>query len=298
MKVVEEAVDVVDENIASQYDESAEDQEDLEYEEGEEDQDLDEDEESDEDSDEDGDESELVEVEYNGQKYSVPTELKETLERHAELESEKVQIAQKRQEFETQYQRSLEGIEAQKQNIQHYAQLANLNQQVVEFETVDWHQFAKDDPGASQQAWIAYQALKDQRQQLAGHIVQTEQKLNHQQETEMASVIEKGRKVLQEKIPGWGQPKLDTLAKFGNSDYGFEQNEIQQIVDPRVMQVLHDAYLYRESLKKATKSVDKVTPKPAMKVKGKSKTSVNMDKLSTEDWLKERNRQIAAKNRR
>jgi hypothetical protein len=86
---------------------------------------------------------------------------------------------------------------------------------------------------------------------------------------------EQGVKDLQNSIKGWGEERAREIRNFGMESYGFLETELSSIIDPRMVKVLHDAYLYRKG---ASVSNKKVIGKPQI---GKPKAQVSQAKETT-----------------
>lgn len=232
---------------------------------------------------------EFAEIEYEGEKYNVPPELKDAFLRNSDYTKKTQEVAEQRRAVESQVQQFQEAYQAQQQNLQGHAQLAAINAQLEQFNGVDWAAFSENDPGSAQQAFFQYQQLKDASQNLSHSIEQQQAQALHQQRELHARHLEQGKAELARDIPGWSSELAKSITDHGKN-YGFSESELSSIVDPRMVKVLHEAYLYRQSKKEATESP---APKPVSKVKGRSKVKVDPDKMSMDEWMKWRNKQIA-----
>ena len=105
--------------------------------------------------------------------------------------------------------------------------------------------------------------------------------------------------ILDDTIGGekWDADKAAKLVDFGSKSYGFTPADFNSIDDPRVVQVLHDAFMYREQQQKP-KAAPKPVPevKPAAKVGGGKPVLKSLDdRMSAADWVKARNAQLSRK---
>ena len=110
---------------------------------------------------------------------------------------------------------------------------------------------------------------------------------------EIARRIEQGREVLAKEIPGWSPETAKSIAEYGISTFGFSTDEMAQVVDPRHVKVLHKAYLYDQLMQKAqAKPKPETETQPTRKVSAGQASTKDPDKMTTEEWVKWRQKQI------
>ena len=81
----------------------------------------------------------------------------------------------------------------------------------------------------------------------------------------MAEKIAKGKEILAKEIPNWSPETNQALLSTGR-DYGFSDAELNSIVDPRHVKVLHDAMQWRKLQQKDSIVKKKVSSaKPVVK---------------------------------
>ena len=233
---------------------------------------------------------ENVDVEYEGNTYNLPPELKEALMRQADYTSKTTTVADERKALEQQTAQFQQAAEMQQRNMQGHAQYAALQNQLQQYQNVDWDSFSENDPTAAQKAFFQYTQLKDATTNLGNQLQSQESQALQSQQMNSAKQLEQGSAELARDVKGWGTERKQALNAHGET-YGFTHNELNQIADPRMVKVLNDAYLYRQSLSKA-KATPETLITPITKVKGKGKGQPNPDKMSTDDWMKWRNKQV------
>ena len=238
-------------------------------------------------------EPEFVEVEYKGEKYNVPPELKDSFMRTKDYTEKTQTVADDRKALESQQQQFQQAAQMQQQNMQGHAQLAALQNQLNQYQNVDWDAFSENDPTAAQKAFFSYTQLKDATTNLGNQLQQQQSQALQQQQIQSAKQTEQGKAELARDIKGWGTDLATKLNTHGET-YGFTSNEMNQINDPRMVKVLNDAYLYRQSIKSATSKPEPIV-KPVSKVRGKTSSSPNPEKMNGDEWLKWRNKQIASR---
>jgi hypothetical protein len=196
--------------------------------------------------------------------------------------------------------------QAQREAFQEVAELVALDKQLAsykdaqgnEFTPMQWAQWAQQDPQAAQTAFMQYQALQNQRQAVAQKLEAKKSEFTQRQQAEMARLHSEGQRVLQEKIPEWGAAKQQALAKHSQEAYGFKSEELANVMDPRVVLMMNDAMLYRQSLEKAKAKPAAPTIQPVQKVGSVAPVSKTPDKMSDKEWIEWREKQVARKARR
>lgn len=247
-----------------------------------------------EDEPEDEPEEEFAEIVKDGKAYKVPAALKDEILMHADYTRKTQELAETRK----QVQATLEQVQQVTQaEIQSVAAISAIDAQIADFNTIDWDAWEETDPMAAQRAWRQFQQVKDQRATAIANYQQAQQQRTLMQQQETAKLIEQGQRELAVKIPGWGQEKALALQTHAMQSYGFAPDELNGIVDPRMIQVLHDAYQFRQA-SKTQQVVKKVEAqqaiKPAAKVAtGKAPVRGLDDRLSTAEWVKRREAQLA-----
>jgi len=254
-------------------------------------------------SEDEGDE-EYTEIEYEGTVYNVPAELKEAFLRQSDYTRKTQEVAESRKQFETQKEaetrqlaETQQALQLQQQNLQGYAQIASLDAQIQQFEQVDWNSLINDNPVEAQKLQWQYGQLKEQRQNFAHQISQREQQVQLHQQQQIQQMVEQGKEVLAKEIEGWSPEVAKQLTDYGIAQ-GFNNAEMAQVIDPRQVKILHKAHLYDQMMAKAkTPQRAEVKPAPTKKVRSGRTANKDPSKMSTEEWMKWRNEQVAKQSR-
>jgi hypothetical protein len=141
----------------------------------------------------------------------------------------------------------LQKLELHKQAIQRFANVKTMEQ--IE-------QMAKEDPAGAQQEFLRYINVSQQWQALEAEQKQVMDKLQGERAAALEQQKLKTREILDSKIPGWGQELYGKILGTAVKEYGFKDEEVAPVVDARLLEVLHDAYQYRQ-LQKAKPEVSK-----------------------------------------
>lgn len=162
------------------------------------------------------------------------------------------QVAEQRKELEV----YAESIKAQEQAfheqmqlnnvlIEEVAKITSLDQQLNQYANVNWNQLSDNDFVEAQKLFFTYNQLQQERSQLVSQFEAKKQQVVQKQTQLMAEKIAKGKEILAKEIPNWSPETNQALLSTGK-DYGFSDAELNAIVDPRHVKVLHDAMQWRK----------------------------------------------------
>ena len=204
-----------------------------------------------------GDESE--EVEFEGKAYKLPKELKDALLRQQDYTRKTQEVADRRrlvlqnqQAFELQQQ--FAATHADK-----VGQLRALETQLQQFSQVNWEELASTNAAQYLQLDRQQRMLQDAAVRLNGEVQQLasefQVQVNEQRKKAQAACVEE----LKREFPKeFGPEFIRALDETGRS-FGFSGEELAQIVDPRVIRVLHAASQYQK-LRSAKPIAEKKVP--------------------------------------
>lgn len=156
----------------------------------------------------------------------------------------------------------------------------------------DWVKLQQEHPEQFPSEWARWSQYKEQMAQLAQERQRAEEVVLKDRQQVMAQQVAQAREKLLELIPEWKDQNKAKAEKAkmvaAAQEYGYTEDELRQVIDPRIMQVLRDAALYRDLQKKkpaiqATLSkVKTVTPGPS----GASRQTKTAAKLAKERLAK------------
>ena len=242
--------------------------------------------------------AELVNVEYDGTEYEVPAKLKDALLRQSDYTTKTQALATERKALEAQSAAFQQQQELNQQTFDDVAQVKAIDQQIEQYNALNWDELYQQD--VAQAASLARQKddLKEQRAQTITRLEHNKNQVLNNQRVEHARVVEEGQKVLKNEIENWSPELAQTIATYGVSQ-GLDERAVASIVDPVHVKLIDKARRYDELVakQKAAKPVAE-PPKAAIKVKGKrANPTKDPDKLSMDEWLKMRDKEIEKKRR-
>jgi len=211
------------------------------------------------------------------------------------------QVAEQRKELEA----YAESIKAQEQAFQEQMQLNNvliedvakitsLDQQLNQYANVNWQQLSDNDFVEAQKLFFTYNQLQTERSQLVSQFEAKKQQVVQKQSQLMAEKIAKGKEVLAKEIPNWSPETNQALLSTGK-DYGFSDAELNSIVDPRHVKVLHDAMQWRKLQQNSVVKKKVSNAKPVVKPGSKdTKAEANSNHRQLREQLRKTGKADAA----
>jgi FtsZ-binding cell division protein ZapB len=198
---------------------------------------------------------EVVALAQQGLDYTQKTQ--QVAEQRKELEAYAEQIKMQEQAFQEQMQ--LNNV-----LIEDVAKITALDQQLNQYANVNWNELSDSDFVEAQKHFFTYNQLQQQRSQLVSQFEAKKQEVVSKQTQLMAEKIAKGKEILAKEIPNWSPETNQALLSTGK-EYGFSDAELNSIVDPRHVKVLHDAMQWRKLQQNSTVKKKVSSAKPVVK---------------------------------
>lgn len=172
--------------------------------------------------------------------------------------------------------------------------VANLEQSILaEFNNVDWSTLRATDPGEYAALQTEYNTRYQSLQQMKG---QTAQQFEHlqaeqraKQEAQRNEFIQKESQALIGAIPEWNDADVATAEKEQLrgflKEYGFNDGEISELADHRMVLLLRDASKGKKAITKTNIALKKVSKAPKLQ-KPNAKTSKTTQRQKANNDLK------------
>ena len=237
--------------------------------------------------------SQFVSVEYDGQEYEVPPQLKDALLRQSDYTQKTQSLAEQRKSVEAQAAALQQQAELQQQTIEDVAAVKAIDQQIEQYNALNWDELYNSDVGQASALDRQKRELESQRQNTINRLNENQAKALANQRAEHARIVEEGQKVLKKEIDNWTPELAQTIAAYGISQ-GLKEQAVASITDPVHVKLIDKARRYDELVAKQKAAMPKAEPpKSAVKVKGKRASATkDPDKMSIEEWTKMRNKQV------
>jgi hypothetical protein len=151
--------------------------------------------------------------------------------------------------------------QAELQAIQQYTQKLEMHQQAIQklagVKTMgEIEALSREDPAAAQQEFLRLINVNQTMQALEGEKQAAIARQQQAVQQARAKQIEAARQTLESDIKGWNADLYKEVLGGVAKDYGFQNQEVEPIVDARLIKVFHDAYKYRQ-LQQAKPEVNK-----------------------------------------
>lgn len=173
----------------------------------------------------------LVDIEYEGKAYKLPTEIRDAIMRHRDYTVKTMDLSEHRKQFQKErelidLQRSFESEVGEEQK-----QIARLEAQIDQYKRLDWGTM---EMGELTKYKFALDQLKDEKRDLEQSVGAKKDKFLKQTEDAKKELLRNGAQYLAKKIPKWGQEAYQEFAQ-GAMDAGFTQDEVSNFMDPRAI---------------------------------------------------------------
>lgn len=245
-----------------------------------------------EESVEEAEEPSTVEIEYDGNIYEVPSELKDALLRQSDYTQKTQDVAAQRKAAEV-----LNTELEQKRALFEFAEEVNpdvLKVQGLKQQEEQLHTYLRDNvqnlsSQEIEQIRFGIEDARKQRDELVSSLKQREQEFHQAQEQVRMDLLNKGNEVLKQRIPGWGEKAQKQVRDFALSS-GFTDAEVEGVLDPRQVEVLWKASQYDSLKSGAAPAVKKVQSAPKIKAKARNPMPDDVKKkLALNKKLKSKN---------
>lgn len=228
---------------------------------------------------------EVVALAQQGLDYTQKTQ--QVAEQRKELEAYAQQIQMQEQAFQQQMQ--LNNV-----LIEDVAKITALDQQLNQYGNVNWQELSDNDFVEAQKHFFTYNQLQQERSQLVSQFEAKKQQIASHQAQLMSERVAKGKEVLAKEIPGWSQETTQKLVSVGK-EYGFSDAELNSIVDPRHVKVLHDAMQWRKLQQNSTVKKKVSSAKPVVRPGAKdTKAEANSNVRNLREQLRKTGKSDAA----
>jgi cytochrome oxidase Cu insertion factor (SCO1/SenC/PrrC family) len=237
-----------------------------------------------EESDED-EEDPVFSIKVDGEDLEVSLdELLKGYSRNSSFTRKSQALAEDRKQIETlqsQYTQEMQQIQAERAQYAQHLQSVIENSNLDQFGTVDWDRLKTEDP-------IAFLEKKEEFREAQENVVRVQHaqqaamaKNQESQQHQWQESVRSEHAALVEKLPEWGDPgKQKELAgelRSYASSIGFQNAEIESLIDHRSFIVLNKARLYDE-MQKANPKAKKLKNKPKVIRGSKAVTAKSQSK--------------------
>jgi hypothetical protein len=240
---------------------------------------------------------ETEEIEHEGRFYRVPRALSGAFMANTDYVRKAQELAELRQGLDREREGFTAHTELMQATLAERARLAAIDDQLEDFESVDWETFGEEDPQTARALWARYQQLAEARERYAWSLTQREHQGRAQAERELTEQMAQTGKILAAEIEGWSPEVATKLVEYAAA-FGVTLDELREVADPRLWKILHRAQLGDEAVKRGetTRQAEQLQAvRPAVQVSGAGASGGGVrDELATREWMRRRNDQAVA----
>ena len=235
------------------------------------------------DEEEDQPETQRYYIKVDGQEQEVTLdELRNGYQRQADYTRKSQALAEQRKAYEA----NLQAIQSEREQYSQALQLMSTRQQneLAQYENIDWKALKEDDPMEYMEKRLEYQDARDQltRVQQEQHRVAEQQRQQILEQTQQ--VMQNEAKKLSEVLPAYADPNSNLKNQL--RDYalslGFSQDDLNSIVDHRVVVVLHKAMLQDRAAQGTVKKAKASKPVPKVVKSGTPESKTQRSKKASQ----------------
>lgn len=238
------------------------------------------------------DSPETFEVELDGAVHTLPAALRGAVLRQADYTRKTQELAEHRRTLEAERQALSERAGAQAGASRDRMRLAALDDQIEEFQGVDWQGYGQADPEGAREAWSTFQQMSQAREQLAYAVSHHEERGALQAAREAAEAMAETGRTLSQEIDGWSPEVAGKLVDYAQA-FGVTMEELREMADPRLWKLLHKAWRADQASEAGARETAQAV-RPAVSVAGGGVGGGGVrDDLATKEWMRRRNDQMA-----
>lgn len=243
-------------------------------------------------------EEEYEDVDWEGEKYSIPKKLKPGLMFQADYTKKTQEVAATKKELEAEKARIIEQSKVAEEDLNIRAEYVAKNKELEGYKNVDWDAWVQQDPIAAQQGFIRQQQLQNEIGGLNQKIQEQARQRSSEAQQETAKRLNDTHEFAKT-IPGWTPETDKQVVEFAEAQ-GFSREELQAAFSPRIYQILHFAMKGHEVLTKPVAKPPPLKPTPlkVVQARGNQPVSKSLEDMSTEEYVAFRQKQMAAEAKR
>ena len=249
---------------------------------------------------------ETEEIDFNGEKHRIPKALKGAFMMQADYTRKTQEIAERGRSLEERATALQHHGRLHQEHMGEAGRVTAFNDQLAALGRFDWNSLRNSDPIETQALLRAYTQMRNHRDAAAGalHHSISQRALDGQRVS--AKRIEEGHTAVARDIKDWNPELFGKAADFAVRDFGFTPQEVAGVSDPRLLKVLHRAYVGDQVLKTQaaqSKAAAAHYAKPLTQVgsntgaNARRTTDSSGDGLSTSEWMRRENERVRKKHR-
>lgn len=247
-------------------------------------------------------EDEEAEIEIDGKTHRIPAALKDKFLMQADYTKKTQTLAEERRQLEQQAKDFQAQQKALQSHVAEVSRLVAIDEQLANYDRVDWIALNRQDPVKAQELHFQRQALERQRNELGGKLANEWQERVNREQQDFAKRYEQGLAVITKAIPDWSQSYADKLTNYAVEKYGTSKEQLRdiQLMNPGLVVVLDRAMKFDQLVEKQKRRAQNLLaetppPQPVTTV-GRHRSPATPEPRDSDPpdvWLRKRNAQVA-----
>jgi hypothetical protein len=217
--------------------------------------------EAEEEAQEEGTADDSEDVEFEGKTYKVPKELKGALLRQADYTQKTQEVAEQRKALEQKAQLFEAQQRISAQTFDKQVELREIQNRLSQFENMDWQSLVDSDPVQATRLNLAFQQLQQQAARKSQELQQAQSHAEQLSAAQRQQMLNEAQKELTARLPNFSAQTAEKIKTAARS-YGLSDQELNNVIDPRYVHVLHDAMQWRALQEAKPKAMQKVQDAP------------------------------------
>lgn len=206
----------------------------------------------------------FLEWESNGEKIRVSQEeLKSGYLRQQDYTQKTQNLARESQALQQRVQQEFQAVQSMAAE---YGQLTTIDQQLQQFQQVNWGALKESDPLSYATALADMNNLRATRDDVARQIEGKRQYMTQLQVQTFQQQTAEAAEHLKKVVPNFGRETIESLKKYGQAK-GFSAEELSGVADKRMLEVLWEASQWRALQEKKPAIQNKVKALPTKATK-------------------------------
>lgn len=249
----------------------------------------------------DAPEEEDEEVEIAGRKLAMPKSVAEALKSERMMQADYTrktqEVAAQRQAVDAEQQQTRQQAKDHQQYIQEYARVVALDDQLAQYQGLNWQDLIDRDPVQAMQFQQQQRTLETQRAQAVQAVEQKQQQDAMSKQQDIAKQVQQAQAYFAKEIPGWTEARNNELSTYAKNQ-GMDMQVLSKAIlrNPSLVKALDKAEKYdRLAQKQTAKPAPTPPPAPVTRVTAAKQATKSQSDMSTDEWMKHRNAQLRKK---
>lgn len=230
------------------------------------------------------------EIEIGDRKVALPKSLAATLKSERMMNADYTQktqaVAEERRQVAAEREQNQRQVRDQQQYMQEMAAVVAVDQQLAQYNALDWNALIESDPVRAMQLQQQQKALEGRRATAIQSLTQKQQQFALDKQHSFAKQVQDAADYMKREIPGFSPERSNTLQQYAVKD-GMPAEAVTKAIvkNPVIAKWMHKAELYDKLLsKQAQKPPPVAEVKPAIRVGSNATVKRDPTKMSDTEF--------------